>query len=262
MPTWTSSEGARLHYRDVGRGLPVVLLHAFPLSGEMFEAQWTALSGRARFVVPDLRGFGHSPPGTGPAEMESLADEVLGLLDHLGVASAVVGGVSMGGYVSMALLRNDPGRVRALLLADTQMSPDDAATRDSREAIAQDVLANGTGVMVLRSAALLSPGATEAQRARMVSWILGNPPEGIANAERGMALRPDSRDILARFAGPLLVIVGALDGLTPPVKAQAMADLVRGSTLLEIPGAGHLSNVEQPEAFNAALERLLDRLAP
>jgi pimeloyl-ACP methyl ester carboxylesterase len=228
----------------------------------MFEGQWTALSGRARLVVPDLRGFGHSPPGTALAEMGSLADDVLGLLDHLGIASAVVGGVSMGGYVSMALLRNDPGRVRALVLADTQMSADDAAARDTREAIAQDVLANGTAVMVPRSAALLSPAAPEAMRAQMVRWILGNPPEGVAAAERGMALRPDGRDILARFAGPLLVIVGSQDTLTPPEKARAISDLVPSSTLVEISGAGHLSNVEQPEAFNAALGRLLDRLSP
>jgi len=261
MPTWTSREGAPLHYRDLGRGIPVVLLHAFPLSGEMFETQWTALAGRARLIVPDLRGFGGSPPGPRPAEMGSLADDVLGLLDSLGIASAVVGGVSMGGYVSMALLRNDPGRVRALVLADTQMSPDDAVARANREAIAQDVLANGTAVMVPRSVALLSPAATEAQRARMVSWILGNPPEGIAAAERGMALRPDSRDILARFAGPLLVMVGSEDTLTPPPKARAIADLVPSSDLVELPGAGHLSNVEQPEAFNAALGRLLDRMS-
>jgi len=261
MPTWTSAAHTSLYYRDVGRGLPVLLLHAFPLSGEMFEGQWTALSGRARFVVPDLRGFGHSPPGTGPVEMGSLADDVLGLLDHLGIASAVVGGVSMGGYVSMALLRNDPGRVRALVLADTQMSADDAAVRDTREAIAQDVLANGTGVMVPRSAGLLSPAASDAQRAQMVRWILGNPPEGIAAAERGMAIRPDARDILARFAGPLLVVVGKEDVLTPPAKARAIAELVPGAELVEIAGAGHLSNVEQPEAFNAALGRLLDRLS-
>ena len=260
MPTWTSGEGARLHYRDVGRGVPVVLLHAFPISGEMFEAQWTALGDRARFVVPDLRGFGASPPGTGPAEMGSLADDVLGLFQHLGIGSAVVGGVSMGGYVAMALLRNDPGRVQALVLADTQMSADDAQTRANREAIAQDVLANGTAVMVPRSTPLLSPAASDAQRARMVSWILGNPPEGIAAAERGMAVRPDARDILARFAGPLLAVVGREDVLTPPAKARAIAELVSGAELVEIPDAGHLSNVERPEAFNAALGRFLDRL--
>lgn len=260
MPTWTSGEGARLHYRDVGRGIPVVLLHAFPLAGEMFEAQWAALGDRARFVVPDLRGFGGSPPGAGPAEMASMADDVLGLLHHLRIDAAVVGGVSMGGYVAMALLRNDPGRVRALVLADTQMSADDAQGRANREAIAQDVLANGSAVMVPRSTPLLSPAASEAQRTQMVRWILGNPPEGIAAAERGMAIRPDARDILARFAGPLLVVVGKEDVLTPPAKARAIAELVPGAELVEIPGAGHLSNVEQPEAFNAALGRLLDRL--
>ena len=121
----------------------MVLLHAFPLTGEMFEPQWTALGDRARFIVPDLRGFGGSDTVPSPSEMGTMADDVLSLLDHLGVDSAVVGGVSMGGYASLALLRNDPGRVRALLLADTQTSADDAPARERREVTARDFLARG-----------------------------------------------------------------------------------------------------------------------
>src|SRR5215813_12840008 len=165
MPTWTSREGAPLHYRDLGRGIPVVLLHAFPLSGEMFETQWTALAGRARLIVPDLRGFGGSPPGPRPAEMGSLADDVLGLLDSLGIASAVVGGVSMGGYVTLALLRNDPGRVRALVLADTQTSADDAPARERRETTAREVLAQGATALLPSVDKLLGPSASPELRA-------------------------------------------------------------------------------------------------
>ncbi|HEY3588340.1 MAG TPA: alpha/beta fold hydrolase [Myxococcaceae bacterium] len=249
----------RLHFREVGSGPPVVLLHAFPLTGEMFEPQWTALGGRARFIVPDLRGFGGSDTVPSPSEMGAMADDVLSLLDHLGVDSAVVGGVSMGGYASLALLRNDPGRVRALVLADTQTSADDAPARERREVTARDVLDRGPTALLPTVDTLLGPSASPELRARVSAWIAGGSAEGFAAAQRGMALRPDARDILARFGGPVLVVVGSDDVLTPPAKARAMVDLVPGAELVEIPGAGHLSNLEQPVAFNAALARLLAR---
>ncbi len=225
----------------------------------MFEPQWTALSGRARFIVPDLRGFGGSTVGAGPSEMGAMADDVLALLDHLGIDSAVVGGVSMGGYAALALLRNDPGRVRALLLADTQTSADDAQGREGRERTAQEVLAKGPAALLPMVDRLLGPGAPATLRARVSGWISAGLPEGQAAAQRGMALRPDARDILARFGGPVLVVVGADDVITPPAKARAMAELVPGAELVEIPGAGHLANLEQPAAFNAALDRFLAR---
>lgn len=238
----------------------MLLLHAFPLEGEMFEPQWSALSGRARLIVPDLRGFGGSSVGPGPSEMGVMADDVLALLDHLGVASAVVGGVSMGGYASLALLRNDPGRVRALVLADTKTAADDAQGREGRERTAQEVLVTGSTALLPLVDRLLGPAAPAALRARVSGWISSGSPEGLAAALRGMALRPDSRDILARFGGPVLVVVGTDDVMTPPAKARAMADLVPGAEMVEIPGAGHLPNLEQPEAFNAALGRFLGRM--
>jgi pimeloyl-ACP methyl ester carboxylesterase len=250
----------RLHFREIGSGPPVVLLHAFPLPGEMFEPQWTALASRARFVVPDLRGFGGSTADAGPSETGAMADDVLALLDHLGIDSAVVGGVSMGGYAALALLRNDPSRVRALVLADTQTAADDAAGREVRERTAQEVLAKGSTALLPLVDRLLRPGAPEALRARVSGWISAGSPEGQAAALRGLALRPDSRDILARFGGPVLVMVGTEDVITPPAKARAMAALVPGAELVEIPSAGHLANLEQPEAFNATLGRFLDRV--
>jgi len=240
----------------------VLLLHAFPLEGEMFEPQWTAFSERARFIVPDLRGFGASTVGPGPSEMGAMADDVLGLLDHLGIDTAVVGGVSMGGYVALALLRNDPGRVRALVLADTQTAADDAQGRGGREKTAQEVLARGSTALLPMVDRLLGPSAPAALRARVSGWITAGSPEGQAAAQRGMALRPDGRDILARFGGPVLVLVGMDDVLTPPAKARAIADLVPGAELVELPGAGHLANLEQPAAFNAALARFLERVHP
>lgn len=226
----------------------------------MFEPQWSALAQRARFIVPDLRGFGGSSVPAGPSEMGAMADDVLALLDHLGIASAVVGGVSMGGYVSLALLRNDPGRVRALVLADTQTSSDDAQGRAVREATAREVLAKGSTALLPLLDRLLGASATPELRARVSRWMTAGSPQGQAAALRGMALRPDARDILARFGGPVLVVVGTDDVITPPAKARAMAELVPGAELVEISGAGHLANLEQPAAFDAALGRFLQRV--
>jgi pimeloyl-ACP methyl ester carboxylesterase len=252
----------RLHFRDVGSGPPVVLLHAFPLTGEMFEPQCTALGGRARFIVPDLRGFGGSGSGAGPSEMGLMADDVLALLDHLAIDAAVVGGVSMGGYASLALLRNDPSRVRALVLADTQTSADDAPARERRETTARELLARGPAALLPLVDKLLGPAASPELRARVSAWITSGSAEGQAAAQRGMALRPDARDILARFGGPTLVVVGQDDVLTPPAKARAMVELVPAAELVEIPRAGHLANLEAPAAFNAALARFLGRVSP
>jgi pimeloyl-ACP methyl ester carboxylesterase len=257
-----ATHGVRIHYRDAGTGVPVLLLHAFPLSGEMFDAQVAALAGRARFIVPDHRGFGQSSAGDGPLTMESLAEDALAVLDHLGIGPAVVGGVSMGGYAAMALLRRDPGRVRGLILADTQVGADDDAARAARAQLAEAVLARGMEVLVEgQLPKLLAPSTTEAVRARVAALIRGNTPAGAAAALAGMAERADSRDILSRFGGPALVVVGAEDGITPLPKARAMADLVPGAELAEIPGAGHLANLEAPEAFNALLRPFLERFA-
>ncbi len=238
----------------------MLLLHAFPLSGALFDAQVGSLSAQARFIVPDLRGFGQSALGEGPTTMEQLAEDALLLLDHLGIGPAVVGGVSLGGYVSLALLRQDPGRVRALVLADTQMAADDDAGRAGRETLAQEVLAHGAEVLLERLAPrLLSTSAPESVRAGLAQAIRATQPAAAAAALRGMALRPDSRDILSRFAGPVLLIVGAEDVLTPPAKAREMASVAPQATLVEIPGAGHLANVETPGPFNQALGLFLHR---
>src|ERR1043165_6434444 len=112
-----------LAHADVGHGLPVVLLHAFPLNRMMWEPQIAALFGECRCIVPDLRGFGDSPK-SGPYSMDVFADDVIALLDALQIDRAVVGGLSMGGYVAFNLFRRYRQRVRALLLADTRAGAD------------------------------------------------------------------------------------------------------------------------------------------
>ncbi|WP_375773179.1 alpha/beta hydrolase [Archangium gephyra] len=253
-------DGIPLHYRDEGHGLPVLLFHAFPLNGEAYDKQLKALSGRYRFIIPDIRGFGRSGLGEGPTEMARIAQDALALLDALKVDSAVVGGVSMGGYASMALLREDAGRVRGLVLVDTQATADDEAGRARREASAQEALREGPEAVVR---ALLPKVVVEPDSAvgrEVAAMMRTATPAGLAAAQRGMALRPDSKDILARYAGPALVVVGEKDPVTPLEKARQMADLITGARLEVIPDAAHLPNQEQPEKFNAVLDSFLSGL--
>jgi pimeloyl-ACP methyl ester carboxylesterase len=260
MPVFNRG-GVELHYVEEGRGLPVMLLHAFPLSSEMYRAQVAALGSRYRFILPDLRGFGRSPPPARPTEMSAHAEDALALLDHLKVDAAVVGGVSMGGYVAMALLQLDPSRVRALVLADTQMSADDEAGKQRREETARALEARGMDALVetLVPKLLAQPPRPELEQA-VIRMLRANPPAGAAAATRGMALRPDSRNILARFAGPSLILVGEKDVLTPRVKAEEMSRVLTDAELVEIPGAGHLANLEAPDEFNRALDSFLRHL--
>jgi pimeloyl-ACP methyl ester carboxylesterase len=254
-------DGVPLHYRDEGQGLPVLLFHAFPLNGNAYEKQWKALSGRYRFIIPDIRGFGRSGLGEGPTEMTRLAQDALALLDALKVDSAVVGGVSMGGYASMALLREDAGRVRGLVLVDTQATADDEAGRARREASAQEALREGPEASVRALLPKVVAAGPDSEVGREVAAMMRTAtPAGLAAAQRGMALRPDSKDILARYAGPALVVVGEKDPVTPLEKAKQMADLITGARLEVIPDAAHLPNQEQPERFNTVLDSFLSGL--
>lgn len=249
-----------LHHREAGSGTPLLLLHGFPFTSASFAPQLEAPPKGARVIAPDHRGFGQSPLGEGPATMEAMADDALALLDGLGIQRAVVGGVSMGGYVALALLRRDPGRVAALALMDTQALPDDAAGKEKRETSAKDVLANGVGAFVDGMLPkLFAQGTPKEVRAPIEAQMRGAKPEAVAAALRGMALRTDTREVLSRYAGPLLVVVGEHDAITPPERARQLAELVKGSTLLEVKGAGHLAHLEQPALVNAALASLVAR---
>ncbi len=259
MPTF-HRDGRTLHFLDEGDGPPLLLLHAFPLHAEQWRPQLEAFRGELRIIAPDLRGFGGSSadPQGATVQMSDFADDALALLDHLGIEEVALGGVSMGGYVALALLRTEPSRVRALVLSDTQMSADDEAGKQKRSETAQALGTRGIQVLAesMPQKLLAQPPQPELD-ARIRGWISQTSAEAAAAATRGMRERTDARDILARYAGPLLVVVGEHDGITPLAKAQEMADLVKGSTLKVIPGAGHLPNLERPDAFNEALRSFL-----
>jgi pimeloyl-ACP methyl ester carboxylesterase len=259
MPT-ANINGVQLAYRDEGNGQPLLLIHAFPLSGAMWDKQVAAIAGDYRVIVPDLRGFGGSQIVPGDAGMDQYADDLAGLLDQLGLEPqpVVVCGLSMGGYIAFAFLRRHRERVSALILADTRAQPDTAEGKQGREQNARLVEEQGPRAIADQMLPkLLSAKAPEPLRAEVRRMIEANDRAGLAAALRAMAARPDSAALLPTIAVPTLVIVGAEDGLTPPSDAQAMHAAISGSRLIQIPGAGHLANLEAPDQFNQAVQEFL-----
>jgi pimeloyl-ACP methyl ester carboxylesterase len=252
------SDDALLAYAEYGAGAPLVLIHAFPLHGGMWAQQVAALASRARVIVLDMRGFGGSELGAAAPTMERYADDVVALLDHLGLQRAVIGGLSMGGYVAFALLRRYAERVSGLLLANTRALPDTEAARAARAANAQIAETQGPEAIAEQMLPrLLSDSATPDVRRLVRDMILSNRGDGIAAALRAMAQRADSSDLLGGIAAPTLVIGAGADPLIPLDETRAMQAAISGSRLLELGGVGHLSNLEAPDQFNTALAELL-----
>jgi pimeloyl-ACP methyl ester carboxylesterase len=256
-------DGGELEYAVSGDGPALLLLHAFPLGLFMWEAQAEALAATQRVIRFDARGFGGSALGQGPLTMERIADDGAALLDHLGVAKAVVGGCSMGGYAALAFVRRHPHRLAGLVLQDTRAGADSEEVKAGRAALAAKVLAEGASVAVSAFLPKLLGETTlreqEPLGARLRERILATSPQAIADALHGLAARADSRPTLGEVRVPTLVLVGAEDVLTPPAESQAIAAAIPGARLEIVPRAGHLANLEQPGAVNAALRGFLAR---
>jgi 3-oxoadipate enol-lactonase len=253
-------------YDEAGSGTPVLLLHGFPFNRSMWHEQVEALTPRYRVITPDLRGHGETMVTGGPATMEEMARDVAALMETLEISRATVGGLSMGGYVALALYKLFPLRVRALMLADTRAQADTEEARENREQQAEKALNEGMGsVAEAMLPKLLSP-RTMAQRpqvvARVREMIVNTKPEGAAAAQRGMAQRSDQFPFLWRIIAPTLIVVGREDAITPVSDSERMHREIGGSRLAVVEDAGHLSNLEQPESFNRVLTKFLRDLEP
>jgi 3-oxoadipate enol-lactonase len=193
--------------------------------------------------------------------MEAMAAAAVALLDAASLPSAVVCGLSMGGYVALALYATQRERVRGLVLADTRAGADDEAARQRRLATAAEVESHGSAVLAETMVPKLLGSTSRARRPDLIAWlqheIAAAPAAGVAAAQRGMAARPERWDLLPAIAVPALVVVGEQDELTPPAESAAMCGRIPGARLVTIRDAGHLSNLEQPEPFNQALRAFL-----
>jgi len=247
-----------------GAGTPLVLLHAFPLDGRMWAPQVEALAGHYQVIVPDLRGFGAArDQAVEQAGMDLLADDVARLLDDRGLDRVVLGGLSLGGYVALALMRRHAERVSGLVLLDTKATSDSDQAREDRLKMAERVLAEGNGFVPEAMLPKLLGETSREHRPELVSKVAAlireQPPAAIAGAQRGMAARPDTTDVLASIGVPTLVVTGEEDAVAGPEVGRDLAAGIPGARFLLVEEAGHLSNLEQPEIVN---EALLDFLAP
>lgn len=247
-----------------------VFLHAFPLNAEMWLPQLQGLPEGWSGIAPDFRGFGESAADEAGAAredagLEDYADDVAALMDALGVARAAVCGCSMGGYAALAVLRRAPGRVDGLLLADTRSSADSEAARASRAAMLALLDREGPAAVAADMRPRLIGPTSARERPGVLAEIdrlmSGATARGIGFAVARMRNRPDASAALAAFRGPVSVVVGDEDTLTPPSEAASMAALVPGAALATIPGAGHLSSLEAPDAFNAAMHAWFESVA-
>jgi pimeloyl-ACP methyl ester carboxylesterase len=249
-----------LTYTEEGQGTPVVLLHGFPLSSAIWQEQRLRLGDHYRVITPDLRGYGHSPAPLGVYEMDTLARDVLALLDSLGVKKAAIMGHSMGGYVTLALWKIAPERFLAFGLINSQAGADTPEAREGRYKTAEKVTTGGSKVvadsMVPR---LFSPDlpTDEPIVEQVRTLILATKPDGIIGSLNGMAARPDSTAILPNINVPVLIITGDKDQIIPPQKADAMASAIPGATLATIENAGHMPMLEQPQATTMAIRNFL-----
>jgi pimeloyl-ACP methyl ester carboxylesterase len=252
-----------MRYLHAGSGWPVLLLHAFPFSAEMWREQLERVPEGWQFIAPDLRGFGPEASSSLPAglTLDDMAADVVGLLDALEIERAVIGGLSMGGYVTFALFRAAPERFSGMILADTRPQADTPAGRDGRlEMIA---LAQTGGPAAVAGAMLpkLLGSTTRSRRpalmARVREMIERERVDGIVAALEAMLARPDSTTDLPRISCPALVMAGDEDAITPVADAELMQNHIARSRLVVLPEAGHLSNLEAPDGFTLALSDFL-----
>lgn len=212
-------------------------------------------------IVPDLRGFGETDASAGPATMNQMAQDVALLLDHLGIARATIASLSMGGYVALAFYKQLSSRVRALILADTRATADNEDAKQTREQQAQKALSEGmAGIADAMLPKLLTP-ETVSKRPDVVKRVrdmmLKTKPAGAAAALRGMAAREDQTELLGRISVPTLILVGIDDAITPVADSEKMHQSIAGSQLVVLENAGHVSNLERPDEFNAAIHDFL-----
>jgi 3-oxoadipate enol-lactonase len=250
-----------VRYLEAGSGTPVVLLHAFPLNAEQWLGQMARVPPGIRVIAPDTRGFDGRDPFAGlPAgvvTMETYARDVTELLTHLEIGRAIIGGLSMGGYIALAMVRHVPDRVSGLVLADTRASADTDEVRQTRDRMID--LAGRQGAPAVATAMmpkLIGPTTRREQPdlADAVRRLIeSNTRDGIISGIRAMRSRPDSTELLGRLACPVAIICGEEDEITPVAEHESLQRAIPGARLAVIPRAGHLSNLERPLVFNDAL---------
>jgi 3-oxoadipate enol-lactonase len=262
-----SVNGAHLFFVEAGpaSGLPVVFIHGFPFSQAMWKSQMDAVTEESiRAFAYDVRGHGSSDVGDGQYTIEGHVDDLVALLDHWGLPQAVVVGLSMGGYIALRALERNPERFRAAVLCDTRSEADPNEGKVRRARTMAVVKARGSAAFAddfvkgIFAASTLAANPAPVDMIREV--IARTPPLSIAGTLLALAARTDTTGSLPSIRVPVLILVGEHDVTTPVAASEAMHAAIPGSELQVIPGAAHMSSLENPGAFNSALVSFLRRI--
>lgn len=252
-------------YDEMGTGPAVLLIHGFPLNRQMWQPQLKPLADAGyRVIAPDLRGFGASDAPSGPYTMDLFADDIIAMMDALNIDKAVVGGMSMGGYILMNLLERYPDRLRAACFIATRSNAEDEAGRERRNAMAAEAERLGANPIIKIFAELLFAAETSQESPELIalvtSWMRQTGAKGLAGGLLAMRDRKDYTPMLPSFKHPSLVIAGAEDRAAPAEAAETLIHRLTGCRSKVIENAGHMVNMERPEIFNETMISFLKSL--
>lgn len=262
--TTERGKGYLMSYEDSCDRVPVLWIHGFPLSNQLWDYQIDDLADVARQIAPDLRGFGGSEATEPPCSLETYSADCSRLLDHLGFRGpVVVGGLSMGGYIALDFYRRYPERVAGLILAATRAGADSAEAQAGRDQAAALAGAEGVGPIAEGMLPKLFAPSTLPEQPELVAFVremmLSASVKGVQGALAAMRDRPDSTLLLTTIDVPTLIIHGQDDQLIPVAEAKAAGKAVPEAKLVILPASGHLPNLEQPEEFNDAVRAFLEQ---
>lgn len=243
--------GIEVAYERRGKGNPLVLIHGYPLDHSIWNETAKTLENDFDLVMPDLRGFGKSKTVSTSYGMGEIADDLVQLLEGLGIEKAAFAGHSMGGYVALAFARKYPSRVTGLALVSSQTAADTPERREGRYKTAVDVEEKGVGIVADAMTDKLSPSQNVRDFIRPL--INGQSRGGVAGALRAMAGREDSTDLIPNFKFPVVLIHGDADELIPVDRAREVKVAFPWVHLKELSGAGHMPMMEMPGKTAEAL---------
>jgi 3-oxoadipate enol-lactonase len=252
--------GARIAYDDTGgEGPPVILAHGFLMDRSMFDPQVEALRSTHRVITWDERGFGDTEYDGEPFTYWDSAADCLGLLDHLGIGRAVVGGMSQGGFVSLRVALAAPERVRGLILIDTQAGQEDAEVLPLYQGMLDDWVANGPSDELAGVIAGLILGEEAISASYIAKWK-ARPKEGLGQPGSTLMTRDTVEDRLGEITAPALIVHGTADAAISMDKAEQLRDGLPNAELLVVDGGTHAANLTHPEVVNAAIASFLNSL--
>lgn len=259
MEGMLSVNGAQIHYVSVGQGTPMLLLHGYPLSGELFSRNRDALAAAGyRVITIDHRGYGQSvAPAGAPGDLATYAADALGVMDQLNVPKAIIGGMSMGGPIAFEMWRTAPQRFTGLILINTLANPAGIVEQHIWKGMAQKASTFGPQSLAPELLKDMLTGMTRMNRPADAAFLTGIVKQAsVAGDVAGatvLATRPDSIPTLKTITVPTLIIEGVEDTVYPPEFSMKMMQNIAGSKLVLIPGAAHAAIYEKADAANKAI---------